>query len=605
MQGWRKSMEDAHVARTDVPLPVAVIDGGGESGEGGSETSASPTHAKVFAVFDGHGGAEVARFCSVHLVPTLTSNSYWTGKAEYDTSVGSCVGHALIESFHALDRMIDDPEWRPEIEKWRTSRPPPFASAGVQVVEDSLGRPQSDENDASTSEEIDLDADAAAFAEDAAKLLAKLKGGGGGELLAILKGGGGGDADVVSLTAGDELATDNGFVGGEEGGGTGEVTMGTETTNTPSLIVDDDEDDDTDDEIFEDSLSEQVNDTADELENKVSDGVVLDDSDDEKEEEQPTNDNEGKNGEVGATAAAPSTTVGGGGCKGTMVLSANDAVALFQKLLRMNGTDEGDVDDDDDDDSAINGGEKMNGGSVKGALSNMGNGGEADELVIPTKAQLLNPPTGIVAQSASVPTRVQNGRKICNLPDHPVHAGCTSIVVVIVGRTLVVANAGDSRAVLCRAGGLTEPLSFDHKPLQNREMNRITNAGGFVNQFGRVNGNLNLSRSIGDLKYKQVPGISPAEQMITAEPDIICTTLRAGDEFIVLGCDGIWDCLSNEECVKYVRDRINYKHPREIGKEMLDTIVSTDPRASQGIGGDNMTIVIVDLLPNCRPYGNQ
>ncbi len=52
-------------------------------------------------------------------------------------------------------------------------------------------------------------------------------------------------------------------------------------------------------------------------------------------------------------------------------------------------------------------------------------------------------------------------------------------------------------------------------------MNRITNSGGFVNQFGRVNGNLNLSRSIGDLKYKQVPGIPPSEQMITAEPDII------------------------------------------------------------------------------------
>ncbi len=121
-------------------------------------------------------------------------------------------------------------------------------------------------------------------------------------------------------------------------------------------------------------------------------------------------------------------------------------------------------------------------------------------------------------------------------------------MAVIVGRTLVVANAGDSRAVICRAGGLTEPLSFDHKPLQvrfngasnyaiflfcvlicyclsdgtqNREMNRITNAGGFVNQFGRVNGNLNLSRSIGDLKYKQVPGIPPSEQMITAEPDIL------------------------------------------------------------------------------------
>lgn len=56
--------------------------------------------------------------------------------------------------------------------------------------------------------------------------------------------------------------------------------------------------------------------------------------------------------------------------------------------------------------------------------------------------------------------------------------------------------------------------------------------------------------------------------------------------------------------MKYVRDRINSKLPHEIGKEMLDEIVSADPRASQGIGGDNMTIIIVDLLPNSRPYSN-
>jgi len=74
---------------------------------------------------------------------------------------------------------------------------------------------------------------------------------------------------------------------------------------------------------------------------------------------------------------------------------------------------------------------------------------------------------------------------------------------------------------MSRADGTTLPLSFDHKPQQDIEMNRITEAGGFVNQFGRVNGNLNLSRSIGDLKYKQVPGILPPEQIITAEPDII------------------------------------------------------------------------------------
>ena len=88
------------------------------------------------------------------------------------------------------------------------------------------------------------------------------------------------------------------------------------------------------------------------------------------------------------------------------------------------------------------------------------------------------------------------------------------------GHTLTVANAGDSRAVLCRRG-IAHALSLDHKPLDERELTRIRRAGGFVNQFGRVNGNLNLSRSIGDLKYKQVPHLSPSEQMITAEPDIV------------------------------------------------------------------------------------
>ena len=108
---------------------------------------------------------------------------------------------------------------------------------------------------------------------------------------------------------------------------------------------------------------------------------------------------------------------------------------------------------------------------------------------------------------------------------------------MIVGTTLTVANAGDSRVVLCRNDQSTEAMSFDHKPSHQIERNRITEAGGFVNQFGRVNGNLNLSRSIGDLKYKQVPNIAPPDQMITAEPDIKSVTLNPDDEFVILACD--------------------------------------------------------------------
>lgn len=78
--------------------------------------------------------------------------------------------------------------------------------------------------------------------------------------------------------------------------------------------------------------------------------------------------------------------------------------------------------------------------------------------------------------------------------------------------------------------------------------------------------------------------------------------LTDADEFIILGCDGIWDCLTNEKAVEFVRSRIQTMSPTEIGVEMLKTIISDDPRSTQGIGGDNMTIMIVDLQPNQRSY---
>jgi serine/threonine protein phosphatase PrpC len=71
---------------------------------------------------------------------------------------------------------------------------------------------------------------------------------------------------------------------------------------------------------------------------------------------------------------------------------------------------------------------------------------------------------------------------------------------------------------------------------------------------------------------------------------------------IVTISQGIWDCLTNEEAVKYVLDRIDTTSPTEIGIEMLDEIISVNPRETQGIGGDNMTVMIVDLQPTKRSY---
>jgi serine/threonine protein phosphatase PrpC len=97
--------------------------------------------------------------------------------------------------------------------------------------------------------------------------------------------------------------------------------------------------------------------------------------------------------------------------------------------------------------------------------------------------------------------------------------------------------------------GLAVALSEDHKPLQEGERARIEAAGGTVTDVGgvaRINGNLNLSRAIGDLKYKTNEGLPREAQIITAQPDVRVFELTADDRFFILACDGVWDVLSNQ-----------------------------------------------------------
>lgn len=135
-------------------------------------------------------------------------------------------------------------------------------------------------------------------------------------------------------------------------------------------------------------------------------------------------------------------------------------------------------------------------------------------------------------------------------------SGCTAVVAVLKGRQLWVANAGDSRCIVCRGGKVVE-LSFDHKPEDEIEFNRIQKAGGRVSADGRVNGGLNLSRAIGDHGYKMKADLPPEEQMISALPDIKQLTLEKEDEFMVLACDGIWNFMTNEEVAEFVKERLD------------------------------------------------
>lgn len=177
-------------------------------------------------------------------------------------------------------------------------------------------------------------------------------------------------------------------------------------------------------------------------------------------------------------------------------------------------------------------------------------------------------------------------------------AGCTAVVAVLHGNDLYVANAGDSRAVLSR-GGQAYALSEDHKPGQEGERSRIMAAGGFLSNIGgvtRVNGNLNLSRAIGDLKYKTNSGLPANEQIISAEPDVKHVELTPKDSFFVLACDGVWDVMTNQQACDFVSERlVQNKDLKAVAGELLDACLASSPSETQGIGCDNMTAIIVKL----------
>ncbi|XP_020085336.1 probable protein phosphatase 2C 30 [Ananas comosus] len=116
--------------------------------------------------------------------------------------------------------------------------------------------------------------------------------------------------------------------------------------------------------------------------------------------------------------------------------------------------------------------------------------------------------------------------------------GSTAVVALVSRSRLLVANCGDSRAVLSRRGRAI-PLSVDHKPDRPDELARIEAAGGrviYVNG-ARVHGILAMSRALGD-KYLKPEVIS--------DPEIKVVERTAEDEFIILASDGLWDVLSNE-----------------------------------------------------------
>ncbi|XP_057432941.1 probable protein phosphatase 2C 59 [Lotus japonicus] len=163
---------------------------------------------------------------------------------------------------------------------------------------------------------------------------------------------------------------------------------------------------------------------------------------------------------------------------------------------------------------------------------------------------------------------------------HSRDAGSTASTAILVGDRLLVANVGDSRAVICR-GGNAIAVSRDHKPDQTDERQRIEDAGGFVMWAGtwRVGGVLAVSRAFGDRLLKQY---------VVADPEIQEEKVDTSLEFLILASDGLWDVVSNEEAVAMIK-------PIEDAEEAAKRLMQ---EAYHRGSADNITCVVVRFSMN-------
>ena len=141
-------------------------------------------------------------------------------------------------------------------------------------------------------------------------------------------------------------------------------------------------------------------------------------------------------------------------------------------------------------------------------------------------------------------------------------------------------------------------MSIDHKPENQIEIDRIRKSGSEITD-GRVDGNLNLTRSLGDLKYKHREHLKPEEQAITANPDTYSFDFDDGIDFIIMGCDGIWEDKSNAEMVEWVYNKLEEQKKngtedlQAIVRDLLHETIASDVTSSNGIGCDNMTCILI------------
>ncbi|CAF4937632.1 unnamed protein product [Pieris macdunnoughi] len=572
MQGWRVNQEDAHNTILDFD-----------------------TNTSLFAVFDGHGGAEVATYCSQNL-PNFIKNTeaYKNGdlvKALTDAFLGFDASIATKEVMDILKELAGEinpagPSDNEESEDECISNLYKEARLPLQEVLAKY------ENKLSTLHRARL-GDKATPLSPCLRAKRNIDEPGGSGL-------GASSSSAECSTAGSSSEQPIEASSSSNGANSKETQNGDDTGGVSSTNSSDDKERNGEVSTSEpQETPEKVPMEVDTTPDSSADNASRQPEQSESTDKPNSGPEEVCNGEVSDSKQGEENITSSNGVstpeasKDKSPVSSSDkpmpdrpkksklrraAAAVYESLLRQATADD---DESDSNDETFEGGEvdsseedNLNG------VEESSNDGEAEEEEEEEDEE---------AESSD-----EEGEDISMTEEPGNDSGCTAVVALLRGNELYVANAGDSRCIICREEKAID-MSIDHKPEDAPELERITKAGGKVSNDGRINGGLNLSRAIGDHSYKQNKDLGATEQMITALPDVKTLTIEPEkDQFMVLACDGIWNYMSSQEVCDFILPRLAEGREKlsQICEEMFDHCLAPSTMGD-GTGCDNMTAIIV------------
>jgi len=159
-------------------------------------------------------------------------------------------------------------------------------------------------------------------------------------------------------------------------------------------------------------------------------------------------------------------------------------------------------------------------------------------------------------------------------------SGTTAVTFLLRRSELIVANAGDARALLVSSSGQARQLTYDHRVDDEQERQRIEGSGGRISGSYVMRGFRGLmpTRTIGDAYFKPVG--------IIARPFTATYTISQQDRFLIAACDGLFDVMSNQEVAEMAADLNDPESLAEaLRREALDVRMGTD----------NLTMILLRL----------